>query len=276
MAETNLPAEIAAIYAQIPEVLAVVQGGSRTVGRNDAASDIDLYVYSREPVPLGPREAIAAARARRWEIGDHFAEEGDVWIEADTGTEIDVMFRPVQSFEDHVTYLLDRFEARQGNSTAIWQNILTSRTLFDREGWFAALQARATRPYPEGLAQAILALNVPLLSGAIYSRPSQVALGVRRGDLVVVNAQLALLMESYFDVLFALNRTLHPGAKRLVAVAATLPLVPANFERHIEQLLSFTSTTLPDVPARVEALVRPLLDLLDVHGQRPAPWGARA
>jgi len=33
-------------YADIPEVLAIVQGGSRTTGRQDADSDLNLYVYS--------------------------------------------------------------------------------------------------------------------------------------------------------------------------------------------------------------------------------------
>ncbi|WP_407572632.1 nucleotidyltransferase domain-containing protein [Deinococcus altitudinis] len=182
--------ELTDACAALPEVLALVHGGSRAVGNQDAHSDIDLYVYSREPVPLTARRALIRHRATRMEIGDRFAEESDVWIERGRGVQVDAIYRPAASFEDHVTWLLDRFEARQGNSTAVWHNLLTSRILFDREGWFARLQQRASRPYPEALAQAIIALNVPQLRGAIHSHPHRVALALARGDIVAINEAL--------------------------------------------------------------------------------------
>jgi len=121
-------------YAALPEVLTLVHSGSRVVGNQDTHSDIDLYVYSREPVPLTARRALIRRRATRMEVGNHFAEESDVWVERNSGVQVDAIFRPAASFEDHVTWLLDKFEARQGNSTAVWHNLLTSRILFDRDG----------------------------------------------------------------------------------------------------------------------------------------------
>ena len=272
MTTTDLPQTLADLYASIPQVLAVVQGGSVTAGNQDASSDIDLYVYCREDVPVALRRDIAAPRAQRLEIDNHFAECGDEWIERD-GRAVDVMFRPAASFEDHLHYLLERFEAHQGYSTAVWHNLRTSRLLFDREGWFARLQTQALQPYPDGLAQAIIALNVPLLSGHINSRAAQVAVAVRRRDVVAVNGILTKLLASYFDVLYALNRVPHPGEKRLLTLAASLPLTPAGFVPAIEQLLTVTPGTLDDVPARASAVIDPLLDLLAVHGQRPPAWG---
>jgi len=38
--------------ADVPEVLALVQGDSRNTGRQDANSDLDLRVYSQNGVPL--------------------------------------------------------------------------------------------------------------------------------------------------------------------------------------------------------------------------------
>lgn len=54
-------AEIAAEYAALPQVIAVAVGGSHTAGNGDAESDLDLYVYSREEVPLAARREMPTA-----------------------------------------------------------------------------------------------------------------------------------------------------------------------------------------------------------------------
>lgn len=269
----DLAQALAADYAALLQVLAVVQGGSVTAGNADEHSDIDLYVYSRETVPLADRHAIAQRRGRHIEINNDFAENGDEWIERGSGAAVDVMFRPAASFEDHLTSLLERYEARQGYSTAVWHNLRTSHILFDRGGWFAALQQRANAPYPDGLAEAIIALNVPLLRGHINSRPVQLERAAGRGDIVSVGMTITRLLDSYFDVLFALNRVPHPGEKRLLKLVAALPLKPQAFAADIERLLSFTSSTLSEVPGDAERVVGALLELLADHGQLPPAWG---
>jgi predicted metal-dependent phosphoesterase TrpH len=47
----------------------------------------------------------------------------------------------------------------------------------------------------------------------------QIAAAEVRRDTVSLNHRVAALLASYFDVLFALNRVLHPGEKRLVEYA---------------------------------------------------------
>lgn len=269
----DLAQQLAAEYAVLPQVLAVVQGGSVTVGNADGHSDIDLYVYSREAVPLADRREIAERHGRHVEMNNNFAENGDEWIERGSGVPVDVTCRPATSFEDQLTSLLERYESRQGYSTAVWHNLRTSRILFDREGWFAALQQRANVAYPDKLAQAIIALNVPLLRGHINSRPVQLKRAASRGDTVAVGMAITRLLDSYFDVLFALNRLPHPGEKRLLKLAAALPLTPPDFAADIERLLSFTSDTLSEVLGNAERVVGALLELLAAHGQLPPAWG---
>ncbi|WP_019585538.1 DUF4037 domain-containing protein [Deinococcus apachensis] len=202
-------------------------------------------------------------------MDNRIAETADEWIERESGIQVDVMFRPVASFEAHFLYLFEKFEARPGYSTAVWHNVRSSTILFDREGWFARLQQQTDQPYPEELARAIIALNVPLLHGAINSRAAQAKLAARRGDMVAVNSALTKLLASYFDVLFALNRTLHPGEKRQLTFISTLADVPLNAARDIERLLSFTKATLHEVPNHIEAVVIPLLRLLKKRRQMP-------
>jgi len=67
---------------------------------------------------------------------------------------------------------------------------------------------------------------VPLLRGSIFSRTKQIEVSVRWGDPVAVQLELTKLLANYFDVLFALNRALHPGEKRQLLVMSTLKDVP--------------------------------------------------
>ncbi len=249
--------------AAIPGVLAVAQGGSRTAGNADEQSDTDLYVYSREEVPLAPRREIAHIRSRRWEVDNRWWETGDEWLERG---HIDVTFRRAADIEAHLTALLEHCEARNGSSTALWHNLRTSEILFDREGWLADLKRRAEQSYPEGLARAIIARNFPLLHGAFGAYPNQIALAVRRRDPVAVNHRLAEFLASYFDVLLALNRTSHPGEKRLLTLAGRLPLVPSDLAPQAEGMLAFTPQTLDEVPERVDRPVRALAQLLAEEG----------
>lgn len=79
----------------------------------------------------------------------------------------------------------------------------------------------------------------------------QIALAVKRHDIISVNHRLAALLASYFDVLFVLNRALVPGEKRLLTVANGLPHVPEGMTESIEALLAFTPDTLAAVPELV-------------------------
>lgn len=108
----SLAGQLAAEYAAWPSVLAVVQSGSVLAGNADEHSDLDLYVYSREEVPIEARRELAQRRSQRFEVGNTFAENGDEWIERGSGLAVDVMFRRTGDFEDHLTYLLGKFEAR--------------------------------------------------------------------------------------------------------------------------------------------------------------------
>ncbi|MBI5889803.1 MAG: DUF4037 domain-containing protein [Nitrosomonadales bacterium] len=248
---------IAAEFAVLPGVAAVVLAGSRGGELNDARSDIDLCVYAAHEPPLAWRVELGRKYGERLSIGNNFWEPGDEWVAREAGSVVDIMYRTPAWIEEQLDRVLLRHQASVGYSTCFVHNVLHSRTLFDRDGWFAALRARAAQPYPEPLRQAIVARNHPILRRTLSSYTHQIMLALERGDRVSVNHRMAALLASCFDILFAVNRLPHPGEKRLVAyVLAKCPKRPPEFQRQVEEVLQVVSGSgRPDALARINGLL---------------------
>ena len=74
----------------------------------DSASDIDLYVFAREAVPLPARQALVAVfGASRADLGLAFWDPGDEWIHAETGIEVDVVYWDTRWIADQVAREID-------------------------------------------------------------------------------------------------------------------------------------------------------------------------
>ncbi len=267
----NAPAEevarrVAAAYAALPGVVAVALGGSRATGAASEGSDVDLYVYTAREPDLAARARVAAGSPRA-EIGNRAFEPGDEWLDAASGVHVDAMFRTPRWIEEELERVLVRHEPRTGYTTAVWHGVRTSRALVDPGGWYASLQARAAAPYPEPLARAIVARNLPLLRRGLSSYLRQLEKAVARGDAVSVNHRVAALLASAFDVLFAVNRETHPGEKRLVELAlARCPRRPAAFA---EQVAALFAAGPGEVVTRADALAAAIEDLAAAEGLHP-------
>lgn len=273
-AHLELARRIAALFSPLPEVEAVALGGSRgSAGvATDAASDIDLYVYTRGAIPVEVRRGIvdAAGGATRADLDMRFWGPGDEWLHAPTGIHVDAIYFDAAWMEEQVQRVLVRHEASLGWTTCFWHTARGSIALEDRHGWFADLQARCAVDYPEALRRAIVALNHPVLRDVLPAYANQLAKAAKRGDLVSVNHRLAGLLASYFDVLFAVNRVPHPGEKRLVeAATAGCPLLPVGMAADVAEILETATTDLPGLPARVGRLLDRLDALLAAEGLLP-------
>lgn len=247
---------IAARFAQLTPVTAVVLAGSRTATAADARSDYDLYIYAPVAIDLDTRRAIALTFATHFELDQRFWEPGDAWRTLAPATLVDLMYRSPAWIEAQLARVLEQHEPSIGYSTCFWYNVRHSHILFDREGWFAELQARAHCPYPEPLRRAIVAKNWPILRDIQSSYVYQLTSAVARNDRVSLNHRLTALLASYFDLLFALNRLPHPGEKRLAAFAAQhCPLQPPAMLAQLEAVLTATDTAvLPAIHALLDGL----------------------
>ena len=255
----NLLGRLVELFAELPQVEAVALGGSRSGTHADAASDFDIYVCTDDAILLETRRNIIErfGEASAADLGFDFFGPGDEWQDAGTGIHFDAMYFGLEWLKEQVERPLKHHQPSLGYSTAFAYTVSRSRILYDPQGKFAALQKVASAPYPEALREAIVRYNHPLLRETISSYSAQLKKAVARNDLVSVNHRLAALLASYFDILFAVNRALHPGEKRLLRLAGELPSLPENLEQDVTEMLSASGAEV------LSALTRQL-DALDV------------
>ena len=241
---------------------AIALGGSRAGSHYDEKSDYDVYLYVTRPVDEAVRRELLGRYCMRMEIGNHFWEYEDNCT-LKNGVDIDILYRSLDGFVQDVASVVENHQARNGYTTCMWHNLRTCKILYDRDGRLAAAKRRFDVPYPEPLRTHIMERNMRLLAGSLPSYDGQIAKAARRGDLVSVNHRTAAFMESYFDVILAVNRLTHPGEKRLVSLCrAQCAVLPERFEENIAQLYADLFAHPEQVGADVSRMVQALKAIL--------------
>ncbi len=248
---------IAALAAH-PDVEALTLAGSQTGLGPDTLSDYDLYIYSQQPLPLAFRQALAEQFAAKAELQNDYFGPGDE-MQLKDGTFVDLMYRNLDWVEEEIKRVWVGHQARVGYSTAFVHNIKTSQVLFDKRGRFTQLKQLLESEYPQALQKAIITNNYPLLRSKLTaSFFEQIEHAVQRKDSISLIHRTSALLESYFDILFALNKQTHPGEKRQEAwVHATCTFIPPLFDEDIKELTQSIGHA-----SQLEVITR-LLDHLD-------------
>lgn len=268
MNQNNHHLELAYILAdqfnQSPQVIAVALSGSVAAGNQNPGSDIDLYVFTTSEVPLHVRQTIVQSRgATRADLDLHFWDPGDEWLDAPTGIEVDIMYWDKKWIEDRIDHVLTHHRASMGYSTCTWYTIRNARILFDRSGWLKTIQEKSMQPYPLPLQQAIIQANYPVLRDVIPAYLNQIEKALQRKDLVSINHRIAALLASYFDIVYAINRVLQPGEKRLLDLTPKLcPLHPPDMVGDIEAILTMATTADHELIKVIHHLIDELDEIL--------------
>ena len=258
--------ELAANFAELEDVEALVLAGSATTGLADEWSDYDLYAYTCGVVPIEFRAKLLKPRASRLELHNTFFEWSDEWVEPN-GTTFDLMYRSCDVIEADVEAKLERGEAALGYSTSLCYSILQAKPVFDRRGWFKALHNRLkSTPYPDVLMQGVIKMNLPVLGGMIHSYEQQIRSAFRRRDRVSLNHRTAAWLASYFDILFAANRRFNPGEKRLLTHAQALPTMPDRMVADIDTVCTGAWSLESCVADHLEAMRARLENYLQGQG----------
>lgn len=234
----QLVEELFAALSALPEVEAIALGGSRAGEVFDEKSDYDVYLYCTAPVSEDVRRELLGRYCSALEIGNHFWEYEDNCT-LKNGIDIDILYRGLDAFIRDVASVVEDCQPQNGYTTCMWHNLRTCKIVYDRDGRLAAAKARFDVPYPALLKERIIDRNRKLLRGSMPAYETQIAKAVKRGDLVSVNHRTAAFLESYFDVLFALNGRTHPGEKRLVQLCRQqCEILPERFEENLARLFA--------------------------------------
>ena len=222
--------------SKFEQVEAIALGGSRSGKNYDKKSDYDVYVYITAPIEEESRRALLADFCKYMEIGNHYWEHEDNCI-LNNGVDIDILYRNLDKFCEGVARVVEKFEACNGYTTCMWHNLLTCKIIFDKCGRLQNAKDRFSVPYPEELRNNIIKRNTSLLYSAMPAYSFQLKKANDRNDRVSVVHRTAAFLESYFDVLFALNKQTHPGEKRLIELCVqNCELLPERFEENLNRL----------------------------------------
>lgn len=246
----------------LPEIEAIALGGSRAGEVYDEKSDYDIYLYCTSAIDENVRREILKKYFSYMEIGNAFWELEDNGV-LKNGIDVDILYRDLDGFTEGVASVVEGYQAHNGYTTCMWHNLKTCKIIYDRDGRLQAAKDRFNVPYPKQLKKNIIDRNMNLLSEVMPAYKYQIEKAAGRNDLVSVCHRTAAFMESYFDIIWAMNELTHPGEKRLVSLCQKqCKILPANFEENINQLYADLFTNLDKVNEDVDAIIVELKKVL--------------
>lgn len=251
-------------FALIPEVEAIALGGSRAGTHYDEKSDYDLYIYCTRTPEESIRKQILEKYCQYMEIGNAFWELEDDCTLKD-GVDIDILYRNLEGFSQEIHSVVEKHMAHNGYTTCMWHNLLHSRILYDKNGKLEMLQRQYNIPYPDELKDSIIRQNLRLLRGNLPSYNLQIKKAAARKDWVSVNHRTAAFLESYFDIIFALNKLTHPGEKRMVQYAKEqAEVLPVHFEENLNCLFRNLFTDSNILLQTIETIISDLENVMKI------------
>lgn len=228
--------ELVKEFELLEEVDAILLGGSRATGVYDEKSDYDLYVYLNKPLREEVRKSILDNYCSYMEYSNQFWELEDDGI-LNSGIEIEMIYRDIEKIHS-VLKSTAQGNVSNGYSTCFLDNIIHSKILFDKTGKLQEMKEEFKDSLNQELIQKIIDLNLPLIYDKMPAMFKQIKKAVERDDVHSINHRITAYFEIYYDILFAVNKKLHPGEKRLLTLASSLPLLPKDFVKEVDNVFT--------------------------------------
>jgi len=254
-------------FKQCEEVEALVLGGSRATGVHDKDSDFDYYVYLKKPFDESRRRSIIDKYVQYMEYSNSFWELEDDGI-LNNGIDIELIYRSVDDIDKMLENVLVKGNVSNGYTTCFVDNLMKSKVIFDKTGCIADLRNKYTPLLNEDLYKKIIVNNFPLLLDKMPSMFYQVEKAIKRNDNISINHRVTAFIEIYFDILFALNKTTHPGEKRLLEIALLLDKKPNKMKEDLNDLFNMMFRKNEHVLQILESMVINLHQILLSEGYK--------
>jgi len=221
---------------KLPEVSAIALGGSRAGSNYDEKSDYDIYLYINGPIDIKIRKEILSKYCKVLELGNSFWEYEDNCI-LNNDIDIDILYRNLDDFTKGLEYVVEQHNPYNGYTTCMWHNLLNCKVIYDKDNKLTEIIERFNIPYPKELKENIISRNMKLLNDALPAYYLQIKKAIKRNDLVSINHRVSAFLESYFDIVLAVNELTHPGEKRLISLCKqNCKILPNNFEDNLNEL----------------------------------------
>ena len=152
---------------------------------------------------------------------------------------MDMMYWDMNWFKNIVENVWIKHYPSNGYTTCFLYTLKNFKIIYDPNNWLTNLQTKIKTEYPQELQNNIIKRNMMLMKSKPFaSYYEQIEKGIKRNDINSVNHRISAFLASYFDVIFAINKQLHPGEKRLIKYAKdNCKLLPKDFEKNITKLL---------------------------------------
>lgn len=227
-------------YKNLDCVEAIAIGGSSAAKTSDLISDIDIYVFTIEDIPIDKRNNIVSEVSSKYETGCEYFGSGDEYFADELGIQLDVMFWNKEWFNGVYENIWEKYYPSNGYTTCFLYTLKNFEILYDKNSWLSGLQKNLNTFYPGGLKNNIVKRNMMLMKDKPFaSYYEQIQKALKRNDIVSINHRITAFLASYFDVIFAINELLHPGEKRLIQYAKdNCKILPENFEHCLNKLLA--------------------------------------
>jgi hypothetical protein len=249
--------------ASLVQVESIALGGSRAGDEHDEKSDYDIYIYYNSSITVSSRLKILSKYCSIMEIGNHYWEYEDNCTLKD-GTNIDIIYRNLDSFIEEIASVVEKNTAHNGYTTCMWHNLKMCKIIYDKNSHLNNLKKRFDVPYPIQLKKNIIERNTKLLYGSLPSYNNQIEKAIIRNDIVSINHRITAFIESYFDIIFALNELTHPGEKRLIELCKQqCRILPKNFEHNLATLLNDLFTKPDKIISDINRIIKELNKLLE-------------
>lgn len=227
-------------FSRITEVEAIAIGGSTAAKTCDNTSDVDIYVFSKNGISLEERKNIIEKVSKKYEVGAEYFGAGDEFLCDINNTVFDMMYWDMKWFEDIVENVWIKHFSSNGYTTCFLYTLKNFKIVYDPSNWLKNLQDKINTDYPLELQKNIIERNLKLMKDKPFaSYYEQIEKAVKRNDINSINHRTAAFLASYFDIIFAKNKLLHPGEKRLITYATeNCKILPENFVENLEKVLS--------------------------------------
>ncbi len=250
---------------EIEEIEAILLGGSRATGVFDEKSDYDFYIYVSKPLTEVKRREILEKYVSYMEFSNEFWELEDDGV-LKNGVEIEFIYREIKWMEEVLDNLLFKGYVSNGYTTCFVDNLIKSKVLYDPKNKINRLKEKYVPMLNDEIYKKIITNNFPILLDKMPSIYYQIEKAMRREDKLSINHRTTAFFEMYFDILFAVNKTTHPGEKRLLETAKKLDKVPCYFDCKIEALFDVLYTDYEETLKLLESFVIDLHQILRNEG----------